>query len=125
MALTRCWPAVDPSSNSNDSTTGPALDVAAGFISLSEVFAKDTLAATLVAGGKTHAVAAIRITNSGNISSSGSTAIAIEMSPDGLLADATAIATVTKTLHILPGKSVVVSVPVTLVPTVAAVRTRS
>lgn len=112
--------AADPSSNINTSVAGPSIQVAAPFISLSESFAKLTLAATATAGSKTRAVAALRIGNAGNIPSAGLTTIALFVSPDGQPdGSATLIAKITRSLHIRPGKAIVVSVPLRQIPSIA------
>lgn len=110
----------DPSSLVSDSTTGPQITVAAPFIALSETFAKLTLPASVAAGAKLHAVASVKITNTGNDTASGPTTVAIFLSTDGAIDNtATPIKSLTKSLKIKPGKSVVVSVPLTQLPALA------
>jgi len=110
---------VDASSRTTDSAAGPTIQVAAPFIALSETFARLTLPPTVIAGAKTRAVAALRITNSGNVISSGPTTLAFYATADGAVdSGATLFKQITKSLHIRPGKSVVVSVPLTLIPAV-------
>jgi len=104
----------DPSSSTNASMTGPAVTVAAPFIALTESFTKLTLPSTFASGTKLHAVAAIRIVNNGNIASSGPTIIGIYAATDGAVdGSAKLIRSLTRSLRIQPGKSVVASMPLT------------
>ena len=113
--------AIDPSSNASDSSAGPGVTVAAPFISLSETFSKLTIPASVTAGQKLHAVASLKITNTGNDTASGATVISIDFSTTGAIDNtAVLIASVTKSLKIKAGKFVVVTVPLTSVPSVAA-----
>lgn len=112
--------ATDPSSGIASSTAGPSVRVAAPFIQLSESFTKLTLPSTAVAGARLHASAALRITNDGNIAASGPTTIALFLSSDQTLnGGATPLARLVKSVHILPGKSVMVSIPLTALPAIA------
>lgn len=109
--------AINPSSQAGDSPAGPTIKVAAPFISFSESFTRLTLPATVAGGSKTHATAALRITNSGNIAATGPTTIAIFASTDGAVdAGTTLIQSTTKVLRLRPGKSAVVSLPLTMIP---------
>jgi hypothetical protein len=111
---------IDPSSNAADSAAGPGVTVAAPFIALSETFSKITIPASVAAGSKLHAVASLKISNTGNDTSSGATTIAIDFSADGAFDNtAVKINSATKSLKIKAGKSVVVSVPLTAVLSVA------
>ena len=112
---------IDPTANIVDSATGPALQVQAPVISLSESFARLTLPASAVAPGKAHAVASVRISNSGNITSSGFTTIAIYATSDGVVdGNAMVINSITRRLHIRAGKSIVISVPLHQIPSIPA-----
>jgi len=115
--------AIGPSSLTGDSTGGPTVKVAAPFIALSESFTRLTLPPTATGGTKTHSVAALRITNNGNITAAGPTTIALHASADGAVdGSATLIQSLTKSLRIRPGKSAVVSVPIGMIPALAAGR---
>ena len=112
--------AINPASLAGDSSAGPTIKVAAPFILFSESFTRLTLPATLAGGTKTRATAALRISNGGNIAASGPTTIALFASTDGAVeAGATLIQSITKVLRVRPGKSAVVSVPVTSIPTLS------
>jgi hypothetical protein len=112
---------VDPSGNNDDSTPGPALTVAAPFVALSETFAKTTIPASAPAGSKTRALAVLRITNNGNVTTPGTTTAGLFASLSGAV-DATAaeINSVMQHLRIRAGKSVLVSIPVKQIPALAA-----
>lgn len=115
--------AIAPSSQTADSAAGPTLRVAAPFISLSESFARLTLPATVTGGSRVRAIAALKIVNSGNVIASGPTTIALFLSANGAIdASAAQIASAAKSLHIRPGKSVMISLPLTSVPGVPAGR---
>jgi cyclophilin family peptidyl-prolyl cis-trans isomerase len=102
----------------SNAATGPALQLAAPVVTLSESFTKLVLPASVVAGSKTSAAAVLKITNSGNVASSGATIISLYASTDGTVANGTLIKTVTRKLTIQPGKSVNVSVPLGKYPSV-------
>ncbi len=103
----------------NVSTSGPALSVAAAVVSLSETFSKVKVPANATAGAKTSAVATLRISNSGNVDSTGITSTSLFLSSDGLAADETPIVTLAKKLTIRPGKPIPLSVPLKAFPAVA------
>jgi hypothetical protein len=108
---------VDPSSTASDSTSGPAVTVSQPIISLSETFAKLTLPQSVTAGAKVHAVAGIKIANTGTDLSSGPTIVALYLSADGQVdGTATLIKSVTKSFKIHPNKSVIDSLPLTQAP---------
>jgi hypothetical protein len=112
---------IDPSAHTTDSTTGPTVQVAEPVIALSESFARLTLPASVAPGAKTKASAVLEITNDGNIESSGATKISLYASMDGSVdGTATLIQSITKTLHIGLGKSVVESLAIKTFPAVAA-----
>lgn len=113
--------AIDPTGREIDSSSGPSLQVAAPFIALSESFATLTLPATISAGARTRALAALNITNNGNIQASGPTTLALYASGDGGVdGSATLIQSVVKTLHIKPGKSIRLTIAIKMFPAVAA-----
>ena len=90
--------------------------LAAPFIALSESFAKLTLPVAVVAGSPIKAAAVLKISNAGNIASTGPTTIGIYASPDGLIADATLIASVTRKLSIKANGSASVTIPIGAIP---------
>jgi hypothetical protein len=111
---------IDPSGNNNDSTAGRALTVAAPFVALSETFARTTIPTTAVAGAKSRAVAILRITNNGNITTPGSTTAALFASLSGVVdGNATQINSVTQHLRIRAGKSVLLTIPLKQIPAIA------
>jgi hypothetical protein len=112
---------IDPSGREVDSNSGPSLQVAAPFIALSESFAALTLPATISAGARTRALAALNITNNGNVQASGPTTLSLYASGDGGVdGSAMLIQSVVKTLRIKPGKSIRVSMPIRTFPSLAA-----
>jgi hypothetical protein len=112
---------IDPSGNNNDSSSGPALTVAAPFVALSETFARTTIPTTAVASTKSRAFAVLRITNNGNITTPGSTTAALFASLSGVVdGNATQLNSVTQHLRIRPGKSVLLTIPLKQIPAMAA-----
>lgn len=112
---------IDPSGNSSDSSTGKSLTVAAPFIALSESFTKMTIPSIVTAGAKAHAIAVLRISNNGNITTPGTTTVALFATSSGVVDGAAVkITSVTRPLRIRAGKSVLVTIPVRLIPTAAA-----
>lgn len=110
---------VDPSSTPSDSSAGAAVTVSQPIISLSETFTKMTLPQSVAAGAKIHAVAAIKITNTGTDLSSGPTTVALYLSADGQVdGTATLIKSSTKNFKIHPNKSVTDSLSLTEAPSV-------
>jgi hypothetical protein len=109
---------VDPSGNATTATAGASLVVAAPFITLSETFQRLVLPMAVVSGTKTPVVASIKIANSGNMTSSGTTTISLYASGDGSVADGTLITFVSRRLVIGVGKSVVTAVPLRKYPSV-------
>jgi hypothetical protein len=87
-------------------------------IALAESFTKLLLPASVVAGAKTSAVALLKITNSGNIVSTGITPISLYASTDGTVANGTLIKTIARKLVIKPGKSITVPIPLGTYPSV-------
>jgi hypothetical protein len=112
---------IDPSGNNNDSTSGPALTVAAPFVALSETLARTTIPATAVAGTRSRAFAVLQITNNGNITTPGSTTAALFASLSGVVdGNATQINSVTQHLRIRAGKSMLLTIPLKQIPAIAA-----
>jgi hypothetical protein len=112
--------ATDPSAHAADSSTGPKLKVAAGVISLAGLFSGVSFPAT-AAPGKIKASASVKITNKGNIASSGATTVGLFLSTDGTVpVGARPLASITRSLSIAPGKSTVVSLVIGQIPQLAA-----
>jgi subtilase family serine protease len=109
---------VDPLGNPSSTPSLGTITLAAANVSLSVAFAKLTLAngSAVLGGSRTRTAAVLRITNSGNIASTGLTTIGIYASPDGLMSDATPIATITRKLSIKPNKPLSVTVPLGTIP---------
>src|SRR6202012_4905276 len=104
---------IDPSGNKGDSPAGPSAPAAAPFIALSETFARMTIATSGVAGDKAHAVAVLKITNNGNVSTTGTPTLALFASQSGVVdANATQINSAAKPRPIRAGKSANVTIPV-------------
>ena len=113
--------ATDSASQTQDSAAGPALQVQTPVLALTESFTRISTPKALVAGTKTSALAALKITDVGNIPSSGSTEIALYLSTDGMVdGTATLIKAFNRTLRILPNKSMTLVLPFSTVPTVPA-----
>ena len=111
---------IDPSAATSDSSPGPSLTVAPAFVSLSETVTKSTIPASAVAGAKSHARVTVRITNNGNVTTTGQTTTALFVSLSGSVdANATKIQSVTQPLRIRPGKFASVMLSVKLIPAVA------
>ncbi len=106
---------VDPTGNTS-SITGTSVKVAAAYTSLEPTFTKMTLPASVIGGGKSTALAVVKLTNTGNVTSTGLTTIGLAASVDGQVSDATVINTVTRRLTIKPGGVVSVTVPFKLIP---------
>jgi hypothetical protein len=107
---------LDTNGNPKTSSAGPSISIGAPVIALSETVSKLILPAAVVAGAKTSTVADVKVTNSGNIASTGPTTIGIYASPDGLQSDATLIADITREIVIQPNHSAVVPVPLKQFP---------
>src|SRR6185437_1517842 len=112
--------AIDPASNHIASTTGPAVQVAAPFIALSETFGRLTLTGTAAAGAKTRAVAAVKIVNGGNLVTPKTTSVSFYLSSNGVIdSNAMLIRGTSRPLRIRPGKSTIVQLPLRQLPAVA------
>jgi hypothetical protein len=106
----------DTAGNPSSSPAGSTFAAAAPFIALTPGVSRITLAAAVVGGSNTKGSAVVKVSNTGNIASTGLTTVGIYASPDGSAADATLISSVTKRLTIKPGGSTSVSVPLKLIP---------
>jgi hypothetical protein len=109
----------DTADTSAFSAAGPTLTVSAPIVSLSETETFSKLPGTTTAGGKLNAQAKVLITNSGTDASTLPLVVAIYATPDGVPADGTIVAGVTKKLVIGADKSVTVQVPLKTFPFVA------
>jgi Bacterial Ig-like domain (group 3) len=101
-----------------NATSGPALTVAAPFIALSPVLTFRQLPTAIVSGSATHAVATVRLTNHGNVSSIGPVTIAFSASATQNV-PGTPIISVTKNFSIKPNASAMVTVPLKAIPALA------
>jgi hypothetical protein len=112
---------IDPSGTTSDSTAGPTVTVAAAFVALSERVNKSTLSASAAAGGKSHGSVTLTLVNNGNITTPGTTTVALFATPAGVVdGSSTQLATLTKPLRIKAGKSLKLTVPVKTIPSIAA-----
>ncbi len=96
---------VDPSKVLSTSAPGPTLTAAGAFIAFSETLIKTTLPASAVTGQKSTATAELKITNTGNSSSSKRSTIALYFSPDAVAADGTLIRSQLQPIPLKPGAS--------------------
>ncbi len=110
---------LDPLGNTSDSPAGIALTVQTAVVALSESFTRFALPTSVLAGAKTPLAALLKITNSGNVRSTGPMTITLYASTDGTIADGTAFKTITSKAPIAAGGSIPVSVPLTAYPNVA------
>jgi ELWxxDGT repeat protein len=111
---------IAPASNAADGTAG-TLEVDAPAVSLAASFVGLQLPATVAAPGKAHGLAAVRITNNGNVPSSGITTVSLYASANGKVdANATLLTRLSRSLHIAPGKSALLRVPIKQIPALAA-----
>jgi hypothetical protein len=111
----------DASGDVADSSAGPSLTAAAPFIAFTPSIVKTTLPAPVVSSTNTHATVVLSITNGGNITSTGTSTIALYLSSNQS-AGAGATSLLSKPLHlaIAPGKSAKVTVAITSIPALAA-----
>jgi uncharacterized repeat protein (TIGR03803 family) len=109
----------DSNGNISESTTGPTLTVAAPFIGFSETVIKTTLHPTDVSGGKTSGLVFFKVTNGGNIASTGLSQVDLFLSSDGTAADGTLIRTVKMPIVLRPGAGRTISLPLLSLPAVS------
>ena len=102
---------VDPTKNLTTADSATSFVLADPFVQLTQVFSKLVLPSIAVKGDKTTAVALIKITNSGNVTSKGETPVSIYASQDGTVGNGSLLNTVRPKLSIPVGKSVTVAVP--------------
>jgi hypothetical protein len=107
----------DSAGNTTTANTGATTTVAAPFVSLSETFSRETLPPAVVSGNRVNGVASVKVTNAGNINSTGPTTLGIYLSPDGLESDSMLVTSVTRRLTIRPNGSAVITVPLRTLPT--------
>jgi hypothetical protein len=98
----------DHSGNTSVGASSGTITVAPPQIDLSVSLAK--FAATAKGGKKF--TETIKVANTGNIAAKGSLPIVVDTSPDGLLSDATQLASTDKSINLGPGKSI--TIPVSL-----------
>ena len=109
----------DPSANTVDSDTGPALSVAPPFIAFSEKLIQTNLASIDVSGAKTRATVRFDVKNTGNTTSNGTSQIGLFVSSDGIAGDGTLIRSVRMPVVLKPGASRVITVPLLDLPAVS------
>lgn len=106
----------DGAGNVSKGTTGVTMTVAPAVIALSESFARSTLPSNLVSGGKVRSNVTLKITNSGNVRSTGAVGISLGLSAgDG--SAMIPLASVNRHLTIAANHTATVVVPVTSIPT--------
>src|SRR6185437_7977321 len=71
----------DPGGNTAATASTGTTTIAAAFIAFSETFSKLTIPATVHAGAKISAGATLKLTNNGNLASTGNTTTALYASP--------------------------------------------
>lgn len=105
----------DSAGNSSSATTGKTITVAPAFIALSETFSRSTLPSNLVSGGKVKGGVTLKITNSGNVKSSGAVQVQLGLS-SGSGGAVIPIASADPRLAIAAGHAASVTIPVTSIP---------
>jgi len=106
----------DGAGNVSSAVTGTSVVVAPAVIALSEAFTHVTLSSALVSGGKVRAAVMLKITNNGNVVSSGVVQITLGLASAAGGSALIPTASVTPRLAIPAGRSVVAAVPVTSIP---------
>ncbi len=96
--------------------TGATISAAPPFIALAESVTKSTLLPSVVGGAKTRAVVVVRITNNGNIATSGLTTTRIYLSPNSTVNAGELVNDLSRRLVIKPGGSALVTVPLLTIP---------
>lgn len=110
----------DPAGQTNDSAAGATLNAAPAFIALSEVLSKSSIPTSAASGAKIHGSVSLAVTNSGNISTPAPTTVELFATTAGVVdASAVRLAGITSRARIRPGKSARLTVPVSLLPTLA------
>jgi hypothetical protein len=117
-AYTLLTQVTDTSGSTAISSGGPSLTAAAPFLAFSQTLVRSTLASSDVSGQKTAASETIRITNNGNVASTGHSTIAVDVSPDTSAGDGTLVRSQTVPLVLAPGASRQLTIPLLALPAV-------
>jgi Big-like domain-containing protein len=112
--------ATDPSGSTADSAPGGTLDVAAPFVALTEARLSSSLPASTPANGKSHGAVVLSVTNSGNVTTSATTACALYATASGAVdGSAVQLAAIALPLRIKPGKTGRAVIPLKQIPAIA------
>lgn len=107
----------DPSGGTAAVASTGTTTVAAAYVALSEKFSTLTIPSSVQAGSAIKAVAAVDITNNGNVPSTGPTAVALYASTTPTFsASDTQLASVDKSLAIKPSASKLLNIPLKSIP---------
>jgi hypothetical protein len=110
----------DPSGNVGDSAAGASLSVAAAFVALSETVSKSSLPASATANAKAHGSVLLAISNSGNVTTSGKTTVALFATAAGVIEGSSVqLATASLPLKIKPGKPGKATASFKILPSIA------
>ena len=112
---------IDPSQVTSDSAAGPALTAAAPFIALAETLVRSTLPSSAASAGKAAGTVTLNISNTGNITTTGVTAISLQATASGILdSSAVQLVGVSLPLRIHPGKAARATIALKQLPAIAA-----
>ncbi len=100
------------------STTGPTLLATAPFVAFSEEVLTTNLTGSIVSGSKTKDSVVLKLTNQGNVTSTGNSTVNLLVSPNGTVDSGTTIRTVAVAIVIKPGKSKTVRIALQSLPNV-------
>jgi uncharacterized repeat protein (TIGR03803 family) len=108
--------ATDPFGNVAITASGPGVEIAAPAVAFSGTLSAITLPAQSISGLQTPAMATLLLSNDGNIPSQGPVIVQLYLSPDGTVANGTAIRAAARLLYLLPGTSTVIRLPLGAIP---------
>lgn len=108
--------ATDPVGNVAIATTGPGVEIVAPAVSYSATFTNISLPAQSVSGARTPAVAAILLSNDGNIASQGLITEQLYLSPDGSVANGTLVQTGGQLIFLDVGEQIGIRLPLVQIP---------
>lgn len=108
----------DPAGDTATSSAGPAFTAAPPTVSFSETVVRSTLISGSIAGQKTPAVVQLKITNTGNIASSGQGSITLGLADSA--GDSAVIRTVAEPIALRPRASREITIPLLTLPSVSA-----
>ncbi len=107
----------NPDNTASVASTGSTLSIVAPVVTLSETLLRLTLPASTVSGGSTKAIAVVKITNSGNIPSNGTTTVALYATTDDQVDDTASLITSAAPHPIIPvNHSALVTLHLTTLP---------